>query len=126
MMLRVAERIARRHGAKALVHRRGAGAGGVADAGRTWASSARRRPCRSLRPCLGHDKQETIALAQRIGTYETSIEPYDDCCSLFVPEHPETRAKLEVVEAIEAGLDLKAMADECVAKITEVSCQPIG
>ena len=77
-----------------------------------------------LRPCLGHDKLETVALAQRIGTYETSIEPYDDCCSLFVPEHPETRAKLAAVEAAEARLPIDAMADELAAQVTAIVCAP--
>ncbi|MGZ3429327.1 MAG: tRNA uracil 4-sulfurtransferase ThiI, partial [Polyangia bacterium] len=77
-----------------------------------------------LRPCLGHDKLETVALAQRIGTYETSIEPYDDCCSLFVPEHPETRAKLETVERIESRLQVDAMADDLAARAVERVCAP--
>ena len=77
-----------------------------------------------LRPCLGHDKQETIALARRIGTYETSIEPYDDCCSLFVPEHPETKAKLSFVENLESRLNVTAMADECAAAAKKVICEP--
>ena len=123
MMLRVAERIAHKAGAKALAT--GEALAQVAsqtleNLGVIGAATA--MPV--LRPCLGHDKLETVALAQRIGTYETSIEPFDDCCSLFVPEHPETRAKLAVVEALESRLAVAAMADELAARATELLCAP--
>ena len=122
-MLRVAERIAHKSGAKALA----TGEALAQVASQTLENmgvigAATTMPM--LRPCLGHDKLETVALAQRIGTYETSIEPYDDCCSLFVPEHPETRAKLGRVEAIEAKLDVTAMADDLAARATEIVCAP--
>ena len=48
-----------------------------------------------LRPLVTYDKVETIALARRIGTYETSVLPYEDCCSLFVPPHPATAARAD-------------------------------
>jgi thiamine biosynthesis protein ThiI len=122
-MLRVAERIAKRAGAKALA----TGEALAQVASQTLENlgvigAAATMPL--LRPCLGHDKLETVALAQRIGTYETSIEPYDDCCSLFVPDHPETRAKLAAVEAIEAKLDVTAMADDLAARTVERVCAP--
>jgi tRNA uracil 4-sulfurtransferase len=121
MMMRIAERIAKKAGAKALA----TGEALAQVASQTLENlgvigAATTMPL--LRPCLGHDKLETIALAQRIGTFETSIEPYDDCCSLFVPDHPETRAKLDVVETIESKLDIKALADDCVARVTEIVC----
>ena len=50
-----------------------------------------------LRPLIGMDKAEAVSLAKRIGTFDTSILPYDDCCSLFVPRHPATRARLDAV-----------------------------
>ena len=56
-----------------------------------------------LRPLVTYDKQETIALARRIGTYDLSILPYEDCCSLFVPPHPATGARLADVERAEAA-----------------------
>jgi len=73
-----------------------------------------------LRPLLCHDKAETVALARRIGTYEVSIEPYDDCCSLFVPRHPETRARTEQVERAEKALDVQRLVDEAVGKTERV------
>ena len=62
-------------------------------------------------------------MARRIGTFETSIEPYDDCCSLFVPDHPETRAKLGAVESIEARINLDAVCDDLASRATERICR---
>jgi thiamine biosynthesis protein ThiI len=61
-----------------------------------------------LRPLVTYDKVETTALARRIGTYETSILPFEDCCSLFVPIHPATRARGQDAERVEAQLDVAA------------------
>jgi len=63
-----------------------------------------------LRPLITFDKAEIVARAQAIGTYEISILPYDDCCSLFVPKHPATRARLDRVQREEEGLDVAEMA----------------
>jgi thiamine biosynthesis protein ThiI len=73
-----------------------------------------------LRPLLCHDKAETIELAQRIGTYALSIEPYEDCCSLFVPRHPLTRARPRAVEQVEAALQLEPLIERAVAEAEEV------
>lgn len=59
-----------------------------------------------LRPLAGDDKQEIIAQAQKIGTFEVSIQPYEDCCSLFVPKNPELRADLKKALEFEASLNL--------------------
>ncbi len=122
-MLRVAERIAARSGAKALA----TGEALAQVASQTLENlgvigAAATMPV--LRPCLGHDKLETVAIAQRIGTYETSIEPYDDCCSLFTPDHPETRAKLATVEHLESRLDIAAMTADLAARAVERICSP--
>jgi thiamine biosynthesis protein ThiI len=68
-----------------------------------------------LRPLLTYDKVETTDLARRIGTFETSILPFDDCCSLFVPRHPATKARAQDAEKIEADLDVAALVDAAVA-----------
>jgi len=68
-----------------------------------------------LRPLLTYDKVETTALARRIGTYETSILPFEDCCSLFVPTHPATRARAQDAERVEAQLDVAAEIASAVA-----------
>ena len=62
-----------------------------------------------LRPLVGMDKQEIIDQARRIGTFETSAVPDQDCCQLFVPKHPATKAKLADVEKAESPLDLTAL-----------------
>jgi thiamine biosynthesis protein ThiI len=122
MMMRIAERIARKAGAKALA----TGEALAQVASQTLDNLAVIGAATTLpilRPCLGHDKQETIAIARRIGSYDTSIEPYDDCCSLFVPDHPETRARPEAVAAIEAKLDVEALADDCAARATTIEAR---
>ena len=122
MMWRVAERVARTARAQALVT--GEALAQVASQTLTNLSTiGDASGLEILRPCLGHDKQETIAIARRIGTYETSIEPFDDCCSLFVPDHPATRSSLEAIQVIESRLDLNALADGCA--VERVICKPL-
>ena len=68
-----------------------------------------------LRPLLGFDKEEITREAQQLGTYEISILPDEDCCTLFTPRFPATRATRAGVEAAEARLDLPAVVDAAVA-----------
>lgn len=70
-----------------------------------------------LRPLIGFDKQEIVELAQKIGTFETSILPYEDCCTIFVPKHPDTRPKLEAVKESEKALE--DIAPELIKKAVE-------
>ncbi|MBR6392635.1 MAG: tRNA 4-thiouridine(8) synthase ThiI [Eubacterium sp.] len=58
-----------------------------------------------FRPCIGMDKVEIIDISRKIDTFETSIQPYEDCCTVFTPRHPKTRAKLEEVTAAEAAIE---------------------
>jgi len=74
----------------------------------------------TLRPLITFDKQETIALARRIGTYDTSILPFDDCCTLFVPRHPALKAPVRIIERQEARLDVEALVAESLARIEVV------
>ena len=68
-----------------------------------------------LRPLCGYDKQEIVDVAKKIGTFDISIRPYEDCCTIFVAKHPETKPKRSVVEKIEAGLeDLDRLINESV------------
>lgn len=68
-----------------------------------------------FRPCIGLDKAEIIALSRKIDTFETSIQPYEDCCTVFTPKHPKTRAKLEEVAAAEQAMtEAEAMIAEAV------------
>ena len=105
LMVRIAEEIGRACGAGALVT--GESLGQVAS--QTLANLARIGEVAAvpvLRPLIGMDKLEITAEAQRLGTFEISIEPDADCCSLFVPKHPATRIGLQEIEAAEARLDV--------------------
>ncbi len=67
-----------------------------------------------LRPLIGEDKIEIIEKAQKIGTYDVSTRPHQDCCSLFVPKHPATRASLIALENAESGLDVDALVENAL------------
>lgn len=69
-----------------------------------------------FRPLIGMDKQEIIDVAYKIGTYETSIQPYDDCCTVFVPKSPATRPRLDQVLEAERELDVEGLVSEAIAK----------
>jgi len=70
-----------------------------------------------LRPLIGMDKIEITQQAQAIGTYETSIEPDQDCCRLFTPPNPSTQAHLEHVRRAESTLDIHSMVKQALEKI---------
>lgn len=68
-----------------------------------------------FRPCIGLDKEEIVQIARRIDTFDTSILPYEDCCTVFTPKHPKTHPHIEEVRAEEAKIDFAALADEAIA-----------
>lgn len=76
-----------------------------------------------LRPLIGMDKNEIIELAKKIKTYKISIKPQEDCCTLFVPKHPATKARLEVIKGIEKKLKLEKLIRKLIeeAKIEIIS-----
>ncbi|MCI8400186.1 MAG: tRNA 4-thiouridine(8) synthase ThiI [Oscillibacter sp.] len=107
-MMRLSEAIARRAGAKALIT--GESLGQVAS--QTMMALGVTEDVTTLpvlRPLIGMDKVEIIHTAQRIGTYDTSILPYEDCCTVFTPRHPATRPSIEDVRKAEAALDVDAL-----------------
>ena len=106
LMVRIAEALARRSGALALAT--GESLGQVAS--QTLENIARIDEVAGmpiLRPLIGMDKLEIIAAAQQLGTFEISIEPDADCCTLFVPRHPATRMSAAEVSSVEATLDIE-------------------
>jgi len=112
-MMRVASRLARQQEATALVT--GENLGQVAS--QTVESLTVIEAASSfivLRPLLAWDKAEIIRKAQEIDTYEISIRPYEDCCTLFVPRHPRTRPALQEVEDAEAKLPVDALVQGCL------------
>ena len=113
-MMRIAERIARDYGAQALIT--GESLGQVAS------QTMEALGCTDavvnmpvFRPLIGMDKTEIMAIAQKIDTFETSILPYEDCCTVFTPRHPVTRPKLSTMPDAERKLDVDALVDEAVA-----------
>jgi len=79
-----------------------------------------------IRPLSGSNKEEIINKAKNIGTYNISIEPYEDCCSFFVPPHPETKAKLNQVHALENSLELDKVYKQTIDKIEQIEFEYLG
>lgn len=115
IMMRIAERIAEKEGAQGLIT--GESLGQVAS--QTLASLyCTNEVCTMpvFRPVIGFDKQEIIDISQKIDTFETSILPYEDCCTIFVAKHPTTRPKLaDIVRSEEALTNLEEQIDRAVA-----------
>jgi thiamine biosynthesis protein ThiI len=114
LMMRIAERIARLHRARALVT--GEAVGQVASQtleNMALIGSVVELPV--LRPLVGMDKEEITAEAVRLGTYPISIIPDQDCCTLFTPKHPATKARHDDVERAEAGLAIEEMVTQAIA-----------
>ena len=107
-MMRIAERIAVRCGAKALITGESLGqvASQTMDA---LAVSGDVTDLPILRPVIGMDKEEIVRIARHIGTFETSILPYEDCCTVFTPRHPKTRPHVEEVREMEQALDVEGL-----------------
>jgi thiamine biosynthesis protein ThiI len=123
MMMRIASRIAARDGAAALVT--GESLGQVAS--QTLKNLAAIEAAASkpvLRPLVGMDKGEITDYARREGTYEVSIVPDQDCCTLFVPKHPVTAAELSEVEAAEKNFDCEGMVDSAVRAREKATIDP--
>ena len=118
MMLKIAETIAKKEGAQALVT--GESLGQVAS--QTLENirvieEAVKMPV--FRPLIGKDKEEIIQIAKKIGTYEISIIPHQDCCARFLPKHPETRAKINDIKREEKKLEIKSLIQRII-KDTEI------
>ena len=112
-MMRIADEIARRDGAQALIT--GESLGQVAS--QTMEALACTDAVVNMpvfRPLIGLDKLEITQIATKIGTYETSILPYEDCCTVFTPRHPMTKPKIEALVEAEQALDTEALVREAV------------
>lgn len=116
MMMRIASAVAADNNCGAIIT--GESLGQVAS--QTMEAMAATEDCADvpvLRPLVGMDKAEVIAVARRIGTFDTSILPYEDCCTVFTPRHPCTHPKLRKVREAEAGLDVEPLVAEALAGI---------
>ncbi len=122
-MMRIAERIARKNKSKALIT--GESVGQVASqtlAALDVTNSAVDMPI--LQPLIGMDKQEVIDRANAIGTYATSILPYEDCCTVFTPRHPTTNPKRETIEKSESRLDVETLIEAALAGVEKIEVYP--
>ncbi len=117
-MMRIAEKIAINNGSDALI----TGESLAQVASQTIKSLGVTNDAVSMpvfRPLIGMDKEEIIVIARKIDTFETSILPYEDCCTIFVPKHPNTKPKLEKIKKSESFLDAEALIQKAVDE-TEV------
>ncbi len=113
MMMRISEQIARKKGSAALIT--GESLGQVASQtlpALVTTDSVVNMPV--LRPLIGMDKEEIIAISRRIDTFETSILPYEDCCTVFTPKHPKTRPTLESCAEAEKNLDVERLVEKAI------------
>ena len=119
-MMRIAQHIAEANGAKAIVT--GENLGQVASQTmEAMASTQAVTHLPVLQPLIGMDKEEIITLARKIGTFDTSILPYEDCCTVFTPRHPRTRPQVSEVEAAESALDIDALVQGAIQGIERIS-----
>lgn len=122
-MMRIAERLARKHKSHALIT--GESVGQVASqtiAALDVTNAAVDMPI--LQPLIGMDKLEIVNRANEIGTFETSILPYEDCCTVFTPKHPTTNPKRENIEKSESKLDVQTLIEAALAGVEKIEVYP--
>ena len=118
-MMRIACRVAEKNNIQALVT--GESVGQVASQ-TLEAMACTNAVCTVpvLRPVVGMDKEEIVRISRKIGTFETSILPYEDCCTGFTPKHPRTKPRMEDLVEAEQALDIEALVEDAVANIDRV------
>lgn len=120
MMMRIADQFARQIDAKALVNGENLGQVASQTLGSMYAINAvTNLPI--LRPLLTYDKEEIVIKAKEIGTYETSILPFEDCCTIFTPKNPKTNPKLDKVESFESKVDFDALIKTAIESIETIT-----
>ena len=118
-MMRIAQRIAEDNGCGAIVT--GENLGQVAS--QTMSAMAVTEAVTDLpvlRPLIGFDKAEIVSLARKIDTFETSILPYEDCCTVFTPRHPKLRPSIAECEEIEKALDMEELIEDAIKNIERI------
>ena len=118
-MMQIADRLALQQGAEALVT--GESVGQVAS--QTIQALRVTDDAASLpvfRPLICLDKEDIVAIARKIGTFETSILPYEDCCTVFTPKHPTTKPKLEKILLSQSKLDTETLINDAINGIETV------
>ena len=123
-MMRIAERLAEQSGCHGLIT--GESIGQVAS--QTMQSLAATDDACGMpvfRPVIGFDKQEIVDVAEKIGTYDTSIQPYEDCCTIFVAKHPVTKPNLGIIRRSEENLQEKIdeLVEQAITTVETVWCR---
>ena len=116
-MMRISQRIAEKEDCKALIT--GESLGQVAS--QTLNALACTDDVVSMpvfRPLIGLDKEEIIKVSRKIDTFDISIEPYEDCCTVFTPKHPKTKPQISVLENAEKALDIEALIERAIENTT--------
>ena len=122
-MMKIAERVARQNGSEALIT--GESLGQVASQtlqALHVTNSVVDMPV--FRPLIGMDKEEIVRTSRQIGAYETSILPYEDCCTVFTPKHPTTKPKIERIIKSESVLDIEKLIEEAVNGVETIVVEP--
>ena len=115
-MYRIAEQVAKKHKGKIIIN--GESIGQVASQtldSMVVINNVTNMPV--IRPVACMDKLEIIDIANRIGTYETSILPFEDCCTIFLPKHPIIHPELDRCLEYESRFDYQSLIDECISNI---------
>lgn len=123
-MMKIAEYLAKKNGSLALIT--GESLGQVAS--QTIQSLAVTNEVCTLpvfRPCIGMDKQEIVDISEKINTYETSIQPYEDCCTIFVAKHPVTKPNLGIIKRSESNLEevIDGLMEEALSSVETIVCK---
>ena len=119
-MFRIAERVAKREGDACIIT--GESLGQVASQtieGMTSSNAVVSLPV--LRPLVGFDKDEIIERSKKIGTFETSVLPFEDCCTVFLPDFPATKPKLSFIEAEESKLNVEELVQNALSTLETIS-----
>ena len=122
IMMYISDKVARRHNCKALVTGESLGqvASQTMDA-LAVTDNASTMPV--FRPLIGMDKEEIVTISRKIGAFETSILPYEDCCTVFTPKHPNTKPKLDKILESESALAVDELVERAIDGIEEVVCR---
>jgi thiamine biosynthesis protein ThiI len=116
-MMRISQRIAEKEDSKALIT--GESLGQVASQtlnALACTDAVVEMPV--FRPLIGLDKDEIIKVSRRIDTFDISIEPYEDCCTVFTPKHPKTKPQISIIETAEQALDVEGLIERALANVT--------
>jgi thiamine biosynthesis protein ThiI len=114
IMMRIAEKLCENHDYKAIITGECLGQVASQTIESLTSTNLVLNKIPVLRPLIAFDKDETIEIAHKINTYETSILPYEDCCTVFVPKHPDTKPKIEKIEMSEQHLDIEKFVEDSI------------